>query len=109
MSSYLLVCIVGLFEYVSAGQTKTKDGGKGVLVGGYAPKNKGESIRYFLELARESLEFYSDYFGIPYPLKKLDLVSLHSLNVRAMENWGCVTFHRKVFLCDPRTTSAQLM
>ena len=30
----------------------------------------------------------------------MDIVALHRMNVRAMENWGCVTFSRNVLLMD---------
>lgn len=58
-------------------------------------------------MAAESLEFYKDYFGVPYPLKKLDLVSYFNMQIRAMENWGCITFDQSVLLSDPETTSAE--
>ena len=58
---------------------------------------------------KEALEFYTSYFGIAFPLKKMDIVSLHTANVRAMENWGCVTFNRHVILTDVKSTSAQLV
>jgi len=34
---------------------------------------------------------YEDYFGMPYPLKKLDLISFNKHEFRAMENWGCIS------------------
>jgi len=57
-------------------------------------------------LACEAVDLYSDMFKIPYPLKKLDLVSLHSMNVRAMENWGCITVNRKCFLTSSKDCCA---
>jgi aminopeptidase N len=59
-------------------------------------------------LASEAVEFYADYFGLPYPLPKLDLVACHTLNVRAMENWGCITFLRDVILTDPNSMPSLL-
>ena len=44
-------------------------------------------------LACKTLEYYEDYFGLPYVLQKLDLIPVHKLKVRAMENWGAITFH----------------
>ena len=55
-------------------------------------------MTHYVKLAAEAVDFYSEFFGIPYPLSKLDLVSLHSMPVRAMENWGCITFDRAVLL-----------
>jgi tricorn protease interacting factor F2/3 len=53
----------------------------------------------FLDLAVETLDYYNRLFSIPYPLPKMDLISVFSnlypaMSVRAMENWGCITFHR---------------
>ena len=39
----------------------------------------------------------------------MDLVSLHTMSVRAMENWGCITFLARVFLTDPLHTSQMLI
>lgn len=51
----------------------------------------------FLELAKQSLKYYTELFKIPYPLPKLDLISINSkihleMSIRAMENWGAITF-----------------
>ena len=71
------------------------------MVRGYCPEGFRDSIQNFVQLAAESVKFYENYFGLPYPLKKHDLVACHSLSVRAMENWGCITFLRDVLLTDP--------
>ena len=101
MSTYLLVCVVGRFERAEVEPSKD-----GVRIGGYTPVGYAKQITHYLELIRESLEFYTDYFGIPFPLKKMDLVSLHKMNVRAMENWGCITFANYVLLTDVNHASA---
>ena len=86
MSTYLLTLIIGLFEVAQIEQG-------GILVRGYCPVGFREAISHFVELAAESIVFYEQYFGLPYPLKKLDLVACHSLNVRAMENWAVSLFY----------------
>ncbi|OMJ83241.1 hypothetical protein SteCoe_15896 [Stentor coeruleus] len=47
----------------------------------------------FLILAKDTLAYYNTLFSIPYPLPKIDLISVFNMSVRAMENWGCITFH----------------
>ena len=101
MSTYLLVCVVGKIDFVEV--PMQREGG--IKVRGYCPVGYTESIRHFVQLAAEALQFYETYFGIPFPLPKMDLVRLHKLNVRAMENWGCITFLSRVFLTDPLNTS----
>lgn len=87
MSTYLLALIVGKFEFINgvskAKKEKRKLGGeweerKDVEIRIYAPEGRSHQGKYSLELAIQTLEFYEDFYGIPYPLKKLDLVSLHS-------------------------------
>lgn len=94
MSTYLLTLVLGSFDV-----SESKLGG--ILVRGYCPVGFKKAITHFVDLAAESIVFYEQYFGLPYPLKKLDLVACHTLNVRAMENWGCITFLRSVILTDP--------
>lgn len=45
-----------------------------------------------LQLAVKTLPFYSDYFGTPYPLPKVDLITIPDFAERAMENWGLITY-----------------
>ena len=52
--------------------------------------------KFALEVASKALPFYEDYFGISYPLTKLDLVAISDFSSGAMENWGLITY-RSVF------------
>lgn len=46
---------------------------------------------YALEISEKALDFYERYFGIPYPLPKMDILALPDFEVGAMENWGLIT------------------
>ena len=52
-----------------------------------------------------ALRFFTDYFAIPYPGDKLDLVAIPDFAFGAMENLGCVTFRETDLLVDPATAS----
>jgi len=100
MSTYLVAFIVGEFDYVEA---NTSDG---VAVRVYTPVGKKEQGQFALDIATKTLPFYSEYFGVSYPLPKLDLIAVPDLGFGAMENWGLVTYRESCLLVDPKESSA---
>ncbi|MFB3060024.1 MAG: M1 family metallopeptidase, partial [Candidatus Binatia bacterium] len=99
MSTYLLAFIVGEFDFV---EEKTREG---VLVRVYTPLGKKEQGRFALEVASRTLSFFDDYFGISYPLPKMDLIAIADFAAGAMENWGAVTYRETAILVDPEQSS----
>jgi len=61
--------------------------------------------KFGLDFGRKSLRFCEDYFAIPYPLSKLDLIAVPDFAFGAMENWGAITFRENLLLHYPDTTS----
>eukprot|EP00400_MALV-I_sp_L67-5_P000414 gene414-1080_t len=100
MSTYLLAFIVGEFDFVSA---VTENG---VIIRCYTPPGRAQDGKFALECAVKCLDLYDDYFGIPYPLPKCDMVAIPEFAAGAMENWGCVTY-REVDLLIGSTASPQ--
>ena len=70
MSTYLVAFVIGEFDFV---QTLTNHG---VLIRVYTPPGKAEQGLFSLECAKKSLDFFDDFFAIPYPLPKLDMVGI---------------------------------
>ncbi|MDN5275712.1 MAG: putative Aminopeptidase [Candidatus Saccharibacteria bacterium] len=102
MSTYLLAWVVGDMQRKSA---HTKDG---VEVSVWAtPVQSTASLEFALEFAVKTIEFYNDFFGIPYPLPKSDHVALPDFSSGAMENWGLITYREIALLADPATTSIE--
>ena len=99
MSTYLLAFVIGELEHKS--QT-TKDG---VEVRTYATKQNIEFTDFALSTAVKCLEYYNEFFDIPYPLEKCDLIALPDFAAGAMENWGCITFREQGLFVDEKTTS----
>lgn len=99
MSTYLVAVVIGEFDYV---EDKTTDG---TAVRVYTPKNKKEQGRFALEVATKVLPYYNKYFGISYPLPKMDLIAIADFSAGAMENWGLVTYRETCLLVDPQNTS----
>ncbi|MBI3624505.1 M1 family metallopeptidase [Candidatus Saccharibacteria bacterium] len=101
MSPYLLAFVIGELEHK---QARTK---AGVTVRAYATADNVQFVDFALDIAVKMLDFYNDYFAIPYPLPKCDLVALPDFAAGAMENWGLVTFREQGLLLDPNNTSRQ--
>ncbi len=99
MSTYLLAIMVGEFECVEAQA-------EGTLVRVWTTPGKKEQGRFALDVACRLLQFYHGYFGIPYPLPKLDLIAIPDFAAGAMENWGAITYREVALLVDPAHSSA---
>jgi puromycin-sensitive aminopeptidase len=99
MSTYLVAFVVGPFE----ASPETMAGPTPVRV--VYPPGKGHLVDYPMEVAVSSLSFFADYFGIPYPGDKVDLIAIPDFAAGAMENLGCVTFRETELLIDPTTAS----
>ncbi len=94
MSTYLLVLAAGQFKQIS----DTVDGVKLNIV---APHDRIERARYALDAQKKLLAYYDEYYGIKYPLPKLDLIDVPGGFPGAMENWGGITFNERALLFDP--------
>lgn len=99
MASYLVVLVAGDLEEISAEQD-------GVRIGVVTVKGKKDSGKYALEASQKLLRYYNDYFGVPYPLPKLDQMAVPSTaGFGAMENWGGITYDEAALLFDERTSA----
>ncbi|HSX01797.1 MAG TPA: M1 family metallopeptidase [Candidatus Saccharimonadia bacterium] len=99
LSLYLVAYIIGEFEYV---ERRTPEN---VLVRAYATPGKLGQLEFALDTAVRTLSYYGDYFGIAYPLPKLDMIAIPDFASGAMENWGAVTYRETALLLDPNQTS----
>ncbi|OCU02291.1 endoplasmic reticulum aminopeptidase 1 isoform X2 [Xenopus laevis] len=100
MSTYLVAFIVSDFKSIS----QVTD--HGVTISVYAVPEKIDQAEYALKAAVKLLDFYEDYFNIPYPLPKQDLAAIPDFQSGAMENWGLTTYRETMLLHDPKTSTA---
>ncbi|KAJ0019205.1 hypothetical protein NQD34_006774 [Periophthalmus magnuspinnatus] len=100
MSTYLVAYIVCDFLSVS-GTTQ-----HGVEISIYAVPEKINQTAFALSAAIKLLDFYDDYFDIPYSLPKQDLAAIPDFQSGAMENWGLTTYRETALLFDPEKSSA---
>uniref|UniRef100_A0A3B4XSZ7 Aminopeptidase n=1 Tax=Seriola lalandi dorsalis TaxID=1841481 RepID=A0A3B4XSZ7_SERLL len=98
MSTYLVAFVIGEYDYV---ESQSSDG---VTVRVYTPVGKAEQGKFALEVATKTLPFYKDYFSVPYPLPKIDLIAIADFAAGAMENWGLVTYRETALLIDPKNS-----
>lgn len=96
LPSYLVALAVGPFELVDAGKTR---GGAPIRI--VVPRGHGKEVAYPVQATRPVLDLLEDYFGIPYPYEKLDLVAVPVFNAGAMENPGLITYRQELVLTKP--------
>ena len=92
MSTYLVYIGIGDYDFV-------EDSLHGIKIRAITTKGKKEMARIPLAYAKKFVSFYEQYFGIKYPLPKLDLIAIPDFAAGAMENWGAITFREIDMLC----------
>ena len=100
MSTYLLAFVVGDLVSVEA------DAANGTRIGVWTTRGKENQAGFALDTSVKLLGYFNDYFGIPYPLPKLDHIAIPDFAAGAMENWGCITYRETALLVDPDNSSA---
>jgi aminopeptidase N len=100
MSSYLLFFGLGDFERVSRKVN-------GVDIGVIVKRGDTAKADYALDAAAHILPYYEDYFGVKYPLPKLDLIGGpgSSQFFGAMENWGAIFYFERDLEIDPKLST----
>jgi aminopeptidase N len=96
MSTYLVAFLVGDFKC-------TEGKSEGVPIRACSTPDKVELTKFALESAKYVLRYYDNYFGIKYPMPKLDMVALPDFEAGAMENFGCITYRETDLLVDMKT------
>jgi aminopeptidase N len=97
MSTYLLFFGAGQFDRA----TTMSDG---TQIGVIAQKGSVDQADFALKSAKDVLHEYNQYFGVPYPLPKLDNIAApgQSQFFSAMENWGAIFTFEYGLLLNPK-------
>jgi len=103
MSTYLLAFMIGDLASIESQYTGASGSTK---VAVWTTRGKEEQGRFALDTSVKMLSFFNDYFGIPYPLDKLDHIAIPDFAAGAMENWGAITYRETALLVDPENSSA---
>jgi puromycin-sensitive aminopeptidase len=99
MSTYLVAFVVGPLEAtdpVTAG---------GVDLRIVHPIGRGDLAHYAQEVGAFCLDRLAEWYDIPYPGDKMDMVAIPDFAFGAMENLGCVTYREVLLLVDPSTAT----
>ncbi len=99
MSTYLVAFVFGDFA-----QTPVADV-DGVPLAVVCRPSHTHLTGFALEVGAFSLRFFADYFGLPYPGDKVDLVGIPDFLYGAMEQVGCVTFRETLLFADEGSAS----
>jgi len=99
MSTYLVAIVVGPFE------SSEPVVANGVTIRVWATPGRKDQCGFARTAAEKMLPYYEEYFGVKYPLEKLDLIAIPDFAAGAMENLGAVTFRETRLLVDEKTAS----
>jgi puromycin-sensitive aminopeptidase len=99
MSTYLVAFVVGPLEATASIDVD------GVPLRVVHVPGKGHLTGFALEIGAFSLRWYQNYYGIPYPSDKVDMLALPDFAAGAMENLGCITYRESLLLADPKTAT----
>ena len=98
MSTYLLAFVHG--ELVPAEATSKK----GTQVRVWTTPVHAAHTNFALDTAVRALDQLEEFFGLDFPLSKIDHVALPDFAAGAMENWGLITYREAAILVDPKNT-----
>ena len=99
MSTYLLAFVIGKLAATEPVQVD------GIPIRVWSVPDKRHLASFALEVAAYSLRFFGEYYGIPYPGEKLDLIAIPDFAFGAMENLGAITFRETALLVDERAAT----
>jgi puromycin-sensitive aminopeptidase len=100
MSTYLVALVVGPLETSEVRQVDGREGPIPLRV--VHPPGQGHLCGFALDVADAGIRFLEDYYDIPCPGDKVDLVAVPDFAFGAMENLGCITFREALLLVDER-------
>ena len=107
--TYLLAFAVGDFDVVEwKNLPKSEVRKEEIPFRGITVRGKGDQIHYALEHTWEVLNALEDYFQIPYPYEKLDILAVPAFDAGAMENVAAISYRESYILFDENTSIQQI-
>jgi tricorn protease interacting factor F2/3 len=100
MSTYLFFFAIGNME-----ETKTMAGEVEVITATRPGQAKNSELA--LRMIAGAVRDFAEYYGVPYPLKKLHMVALPEYHTGAMENWGAISSRESYALVTEESAFGQ--
>jgi alanyl aminopeptidase len=108
LPTYLLAFAVGPLDIVEHAAIPPNGVRKTALpLRGVAVKGKGPQLAYALDNSAGIVETLENYFAIPYPYEKLDIIAAPDFSAGAMENAGAIVYREQLLLMGDRPSLAQ--
>ncbi|XP_050673816.1 aminopeptidase A-like isoform X3 [Leptidea sinapis] len=106
MSTYLACFVICDFDFK---ETKILANGIGhdFNLKCFAQKGQTNKIEFAQDIGKRATEFYIQYYKVPYPLPKLDMIAIPDYVSGATEHWGLITYRQTAFLVDESTASSR--
>lgn len=104
MSTYLVAFIVSDFGYV---KSPLKNLGNNVTFNIWARKDALGQVDFANSVGPRALAFYEEFYDLPYPLPKQDMIAIPDFSAGAMENWGLITYRETALLYDKDSSTTQ--
>jgi len=71
----------------------------------YATPQQKQTVKYALDIGSNITDFFTNYFDLPYPLPKQDMIAIPDFVSGAMEHWGLITYRETNLLFDAKESS----
>ena len=108
LPTYLIAFAVGPYDVVEYGMIPANSvRSREVPLRGIAANGQGENLDYALKNTDGILSVLEEYFGTPYPYKKLDLIAMPESFGGAMENVGAITYDEYLILMNENSPLSQ--
>jgi alanyl aminopeptidase len=108
LPTYLIAFAVGDLDVVKGPDIPaTKLRATPIQLRGVATKGKGDRFAFALENTGPLLMYLENYFGVPYPYEKLDLLAVPDFGFGAMENAGAIVYREQLLLMNDKSPLRQ--
>ncbi|CAB4056652.1 ENPEP [Lepeophtheirus salmonis] len=72
----------------------------------YGSELQMDKLEYALNVGVHVVAYYQSYFGLKFPLPKLDMAAIPEYSSGATEHWGLITYRETALIFDNKTSSA---